>query len=304
MIDVSIITVNYNNSQLTQDFVLSIIKHTSSEIKYEIIVVDNCSEVDDYRNLLLILEGLKVNIVRSNINTGFGGGNMYGYQYATGEYVAFINNDVIHIEDCFSSILPFMKKNKNVGLATPQQINNDDELIYSYDYYHGIRRTLFGSKGVDIFKKIKRTKTEYTSPLQVDFTQGCWMVFDSLKFNEIGGFDTNLFLYFEEMDISYRLKQKNYLSYFVPDTKFKHLESVSIVKNYEIKKELTISRLYILKKNHNYLKYSFIRFYFLIKWVFKSIFKPKYFEMVWIIITGAYLSNSLKHKQQIRYFSK
>lgn len=299
MIDISIITLNYNNSQLTKEFVDSVIKCTSSSITYEIIIVDNRSESEDYNNLCQIIDRSEATIIRGNINTGFGAGNMFGRNYASGKYLAFINNDVIFVEDCLSSLILFLKTNKNVALVTSQQVDGNNDYVYSHDYYHGLRRTFFGSIGVDLFKKIKRTKKAAPKPMPVDFLQGCLMMFDADKFDEVGGFDTNLYIYFEEMDICFRLKQKGYLSYLVPETKFKHLESATINKNYSVKKELLISRLYILRKNHNYFKYSIIRMYFLIKWIFKSLTKPKYFEMVWIIITGAYTENSLKHKQKV-----
>lgn len=300
MLAVSIITINYNQSELTKNFVDSVIKYTPNNISYEIIIVDNRSEIDDYKNLVNILKGYQVNIKRSVINIGFGSGNMFGSMFASGDHLAFINNDVLFIEDCFTPLIDFLKNKPKAGVAIPQQLDRNKQPTYSFDFNHGIRRLILGMGFINFFKKNKRKKKFYTKPLSVDFVQGCFMFFDSNAFAEVGGFDTNLFLYYEEMDICYRLKQKGFSSYLVPSTKFIHLEGESTSKNFVIKKELNISRLYTLRKNSNYLKYSLLRFYFLQKWFFKSLFNPQYFKLVFIIFKGAYSENSMKHQQKIQ----
>lgn len=304
--DISIISINYNNSHLTLDFIKSVIKHTPSSITYEIIIIDNCSKIDDYNNLNNLLNGFKnhVKIIRSNINTGFGGGNMLGTQYASGNYLAYINNDIIFTEDCLSSLKSFMEINPTVGVVTPQQLNRDKNPTTCFDYFHGIRKELFGRWAVELTsKKVKREAKLYKQTVSADFIQGCFMFFDAQKFAEIGGFDTNLFLYYEEMDVCYRLKQKGYQSCLYPETTFIHLHGVSTPKNYLIKKELKISKLYILRKNHNYIKYSVIKLYMVIALFFKSVFSPRYWNLFFIVLTGKYLENSLKHQQKIVFIN-
>ena len=300
MPDISIITINYNHSKLTKNFVDSVIEYTPSSISYEIIIVDNCSEIDDYKNLTAILNEYDVNIIRSNINTGFGGGNMLGAEHAKGKYIGFINNDVLFIEDSFTPLINFMRANPKVGVLAPQQLDRNKKPAYSFDFNHGIRRLIFGIAFINLFKKIKRERKIYKLPFKVDFIQGSFMLFDAEKFKEVGGFDANIFLYYEEMDICHRLKQKGYESYFVPLTKFIHLEGESTSKSFTIKKELLISRLYVLKKNLSPFKYQIIRFYFLIKWFFKSILNPMCFKIVSIILHQNYIESSLKKKQVIR----
>jgi len=304
--DISIISINYNNSHLTLDLVESILKQTPSTISYEIIIIDNCSEIEDYHNLKNILKSYEneVTIVRSNINTGFGGGNMLGTQYASGKYLAYINNDIIFIEDCFSSLLKFMEDRPEAGVSTPQQLNGQRKPTSCFDYFHGIRKELFGRWAVELTsKKIKREAKLYKQTVPADFIQGCFMFFDAQKFAEIGGFDTNLFLYYEEMDLCYRLQKKGYISYLHPETKFIHLHGVSTPANYVIKKELQLSKLYIVRKNHNYIKYNVIRLITSVKLLFKSIVKRRYWNLFFIVLTGKYLENSLKHQQKIIFLN-
>ena len=304
--DVSIISINYNNSNLTVDFIESILQHTPSTLLYEIIIVDNCSELEDYHNLERILSSYKekITLVRSNINMGFGGGNMLGTQYASGKYLAYINNDILFTEDCLSSLKEFMEMNPTVGVSTPQQLNGDLKPTSCFDYFHGIRKEILGRWAIELTsKKAKRAAKLYTNSISADFIQGCFMFFDAQKIAEIGGFDTNLFLYYEEMDVCYRLKQKGYSSYLHPKTTFIHLHGKSTPNNYLIKKELKLSKLYILRKNSNYIKYNIIRVYTLISLFFKSILKPRYWNLFFIVFTGKYLENSLKQQQKMVFLN-
>ena len=85
--------VNYNSSLYTKACIDSIIKHTSPNIHYQIIVVDNNSEPEDFRNLQALSQNSKVTLVRSKVNLGFAGGNMYGVQFTEADYYFFLNND-------------------------------------------------------------------------------------------------------------------------------------------------------------------------------------------------------------------
>ena len=300
--DISIISINYNSSDLTLGLVKSIIQQISSSVLYEIIIIDNCSKPEDYLNLKRVLGNYdsRVTIVRSNINLGFGGGNMLGTQYASGKYLAFVNNDIIFIEDCFSSLKKFMETHQSIAVVTPQQLDRHEKPTYSFDYFHGIRKEIFGRKAIELTsKKIKRERKQYTDSFSVDFVQGSFMFFDAHKFAEVGGFDTNIFLYYEEMDICYRLQQKGYASYLHPETAFIHLQGESTTYSYEIAKELKLSKLYVFRKNHHYLKYLIIRFYWMAVCLYKSIFKPVFWELFFITITGKYVENSLKLQQKI-----
>lgn len=305
--DISIISINYNNHKLTYNFVKSVVLYKPSNYEIEFIIVDNCSQKEDYDSLLKHMPELNklanIKLVRSNVNLGFGAGNMFGTQFSKGKYLAFINNDVLFTEDCFSSLVTFLKENTKCGVVTPQQVNEKDKPTTCYDYFHGIRKELFGRKLVEYTsKRVKREAKYYTKNVNVDFIQGCFMFFKAEIFSEIGGFDTNLFLYYEEMDVCYRLKKMGYSSWLCPKTTFLHLHGASTNKSFLIKKELKISQLYILRKNYNYIKYTIIRIIILIKFLFKAIFNFKYWSLCSLILSGKYLENSLKQSQKI-YFN-
>jgi len=296
-VKLSIILINYNASSYTIYAVKSIIEIIDSQLSYEIIVVDNCStaaeltylkdNINDYKNLVLI---------ESFVNLGFSGGNMIGASRATGEYFAFVNNDTLFSEDCFSILINYLEKNKNVGVITCLSKNSEGVNFYCFDHFLGIRKFVSGRFLLEtFFNKSKRGK-EYDYPIEVDAVQGCFMMFKKLIFNEVGGFDTNLFLFYEEIDICKRLNDKGFTSVFYPSTYFTHFQGVSTVKSMGIKNELLISYLYILKKDFGAIRFLIISSILTIKYSFKSIYKPKNIVFLKIIFSKNRFDYSLKNK--------
>ncbi|MFV0540019.1 MAG: glycosyltransferase [Aestuariibaculum sp.] len=149
MKDVSAIIINYNSSNFTINCINSILERTSDTISYEIIVVDNASETKDFEKLKSALNRLSqpfVKLVRSRYNTGFGGGNMYGVQFANGKIYAFINNDTVLQNDCLNIVFQFLESNKNAAVCCPQQYNEKEEVQKSFDHFLSLKRELFGRK--------------------------------------------------------------------------------------------------------------------------------------------------------------
>ncbi|WP_103865276.1 glycosyltransferase family 2 protein [Aquimarina sp. I32.4] len=306
MKDISVILINYNSSTFTIDCIKSILEQTSSSISYEFIVVDNASEIEDYTVLKKSIDQLRLpnlKLVRSKYNTGFGGGNMYGIQFANGKYYAFVNNDTVLQNDCLAITFNFLENTLDAAICCPQQYNEKDEVQKSFDHFLSLRRELFGRKILEKMnpsKFPKRRKT-YSNPIKVQSVPGSFLVVEADAFNKVGGFDTNIFLYYEETDLCYRIAKniKNGDCFLVPEGRYTHFKGQSTGKNIAIKKELKISLLYVLRKNSGYLAYEILRWWLTTKFFFKCIFKPKNFQLFILFLKGAPLSLSLKQKQTI-----
>ena len=94
MKDVSVIIINYNNAKYTLECIEAVREKTAPGINYEIIVIDNASEALDLNVLKNgFPEADNIHLYPSDVNTGFGGGNMHGFQHANGRYSLFLNND-------------------------------------------------------------------------------------------------------------------------------------------------------------------------------------------------------------------
>ncbi|MCG2611041.1 glycosyltransferase family 2 protein [Flavobacterium sp. SM15] len=303
--DVAVILINYNSSDFTINCIEKIIEKTSTALSYQIVVVDNASEKEDCNKVEQFCN--KANLehltfVRSKINTGFGGGNMYGVQFANANYYAFVNNDSIFINDCLSIIVNAMKNNSEYGICGPLCFKEDGKLLPTIDHFASPGREILGRKFLEKFnpKIYPNRKTKYTEPKQAQFVSGSFMVVNAADFNAVGGFDTNIFLYYEETDLCKRLLKMGKKAFLIPKAEFIHYHGVSTPSSINIKIELKISLLYVIRKHYGFIWHRILLTYLQVQYFFKSFFKPKYWPLFKVLFKGASLSDSLKTKQRIQ----
>jgi GT2 family glycosyltransferase len=305
-LDVAVILINYNSSGYTKKCISSVFDQTSNTLNYQIIVVDNASEKEDFESLSSFVTKLPndtIQLHRSRINTGFGGGNMHGVQFANAKYYLFLNNDTLQLNNPIKACYDFMETHSDAALCGPQIFNENKEKMVSFDHFTSFAREVFGRKTPEILLSKPNRKKVYSKPLPVDYVNGSFMFFRAEDFDTIGGFDTNIFLYFEECDICYRLKKKGRKTYFLPNASYMHHQGVSvdnIKMPIDIKIELKTSMFYVIRKNYGYLHYQMLRIVFIIRYGLTSLVKPKYFRLFHRILIGLPLGKSLKQKQFIR----
>lgn len=305
-IDVSCIVINYNTSKFTIDCIESIIENTNS-VSFEIVVIDNASKEEDYNKLAKFIESRSysnVKLTRSRINVGFGAGNMLGVQIASPcNYYAFINNDTLQVTpDCLGGLYSFMEANKKVGICSPQMLDENKKFRVTIDHFSSLGREIL--KRATLEKLFPKTylnrKQTFSEPTQVQYVQGSFMFTRALDFDEIGGFDTNMFLYYEESDLSLRLlRQKGLTTYICPDFEYIHYKGGSTHKSIAIKIEQKLSLLYHTRKHYGWLQYRVLLSYFIMRYTFTSVLKPNYFKLLVCLLKGAHMSDSLRQKQRI-----
>lgn len=295
---ISVIIINFNTAQLTFDCINSI-KKLESNKNIEFIIVDNASRAEDYNTLKDLLSGFdQLQLVRSKVNLGFGAGNMLGYQYASGAYLAFINSDVLFTMPVFDELMAFMKNHPQVGVCAPQILDENRQESISFRHFEGIRYKLLGKKFLELTAPGKPSpQKKYTEPIEVDFVLGSFMFFKTTAFEAVGGFDINIFLYYEEADICQRLKNKGYQTFFIPLLNYIHLEGKSSKEKLHLKLEHLLSYFYVTRKNYGFLKYFIIKNYLILAYAFKAPFKKKNrFIFKNIAFRHESLSKSLRHQ--------
>ncbi|MDC8003433.1 glycosyltransferase family 2 protein [Aureisphaera galaxeae] len=307
MIDVSCILINYNSSEYTIKCVASILENTQEDITYEIVVVDNASTPENYDIVVKGIEKInspKVKLIRSLKNTGFGGGNMTGVQHASlCRYFAFINNDTLMVSpNTLKELVHFMETHPNAGMSSPQMLDHEKGFRRTIDHFASPAREILKRGFLEFVnpKRYPNRKRTYKQPLKVDYVQGAFMFADAEIFNAVGGFDTNLFLYYEESDVCRRMwKQKQKIAYLVPHLEYIHYESASSSSNITMKIEQKISLFYYLRKHYGAFWTKIVQIYFCVRYFFRAIFKPKYWKLFRLLLAGMPLSHSLKQKQPV-----
>jgi GT2 family glycosyltransferase len=301
MNDISIIILNYNSSDFTIKCVESIIKHTAVSIKYDIIIVDNNSRIEEYDKIVYLDNAVNIKLIRSNVNLGFGGGNTLGYEYSNSKYIFFLNNDCELVNDNISILYNFMERNPNVALCSGQMYSPEMKLMKSVNYIPTLSLKLLGNSTLRYFKpeKYPSTKKEYFSPIKVESLAGASMFFRTEHFTNIGGFDLDYFLYCEEEDLAQELSKKDYDTYLVPEAKYIHHLSKSTELNYKSEREFFISLMHFFRKHNNILIYNLLKLFYFIKLLRKFYKSTKYIKLAFFVIAGASQKHSLRHEQTI-----
>lgn len=303
--DLTIITINYNSSLHTISMINSIVQHTNG-LNFEIIVVDNASREEEYK---LLKENFpqqeNIKLVRSKLNLGFGMGNMFGLQYASNSnYLAFVNNDVTFKENTLNLLFDYMQQNPKVGVCGAEVIFNTDEFkLSSFGHFYDLRVKFLGTKRYEKIYNKHRIDEPHEKPITVDFILGSLMFFRAKDFASIGGFDPNLFLYYEEMDTCLRLKKMGKETHYVPFSTYIHeagLSTRKIDKGLNLIKEQQISYNHVFKKHYGMKRYVFLYVMDLIKLFFNALLTPKiYFPLLKLQLQFNPMHKSMKYQQKI-----
>ncbi|MBZ9628409.1 glycosyltransferase [Psychroflexus sp. CAK1W] len=299
MIEISVIIINFNSSNYTIQCIDSIFKKTGKDIAFEIIVVDNKSETKDFeilKNYCVSLNHDKLHLYQNSENSGFGGGNMFGFEKAKGSYLAFVNNDILFKNDCLSILSNSLKQNHEIGVCAPTTYTSDGEILPTLDFYTSPLKVICGRK---IYKYLRpkefiNRNLKLEKPTKGDFVSGSFMMLTYENFKKSGGFDTNIFLYHEETDLCKRLEKMNLSAVCEPKAECIHFHGASTPKSIKIKAELKRSLLYVIKKHYGNLYYFLIHFYILNSYLLKVIVKPKYFYLIKQLLRPISLNSSTK----------
>lgn len=304
MFDIAVILINYNSAQHTINCINSIVEKTDADLSYQVIITDNCSVYDDFLLLKSFCDSAAIpnlELHRSQINTGFGGGNMFGVQFANARYLAFVNNDTLFINDCLSILKLQLDSRPEIGIAGGQAFKENGDFMISLDHFASPAREIIGRKFLEMSDPTKypARKKRYTEPVKVNFVPGSFMFVRTSDFYDLGGFDTNIFLYYEETDLCIRLANQRKFAYLIPQAEFIHLHGASTERSLAIKKELKISLLYIIRKHYGWFGHKAVWLFLTVKYFFSGIVKSKNRSIFALLIGGAPLSASLKMKQKI-----
>jgi len=295
----SFITINYNSSEYTIQLIKSIQRFTT--LSYEIIVIDNASQEQDFQILQnFTSEYENIKLIKNRINSGFASGNMLGVNYASAEYYFFINNDTQLLNDAGIILKTYLDKNKQVALATAQVNDENDNYSSTHKIFPSLTKELFGNSIARKFNKFPSNKTKLEKPTAVDIISGSCMFFRASIFCKIGGFDTNFFLYCEEEDISKRVLLNGNEVYFLPKAKIIHHSGGSTNKSLAILKEYYISYKHLIFKHFGLFQAYILMFLVTLK-LFRRSFKSKQgIHLLVFALRGFPKKESLRYKQKIK----
>ena len=241
---VSIITINYNESEVTLDLLDSVRK--LSYTNYEVIVVDNASPND---NPDKIKENFpEVNLIKSPENLGFAGGNNLGVKQAKGEYLLFINNDTIVPPNFIQPLVETLQKNNRIGMVSPKIKFHWDPTLIQYAGYTPMNKWTIRNNSIGYHQK---DNGDFDEPKETQSIHGAAMMVPKKVVDEVGMMTEIYFLYYEEHDWAEMVKRAGYKIFYQPESYILHKESISTGK-FSPLKTYYISRNRILFARRNF----------------------------------------------------
>ena len=220
----AIVIVNWNSFELTRDTINSLLR--TSYRDYDCIVVDNGSE-DNSANQLET-QFSNIILLREKENKGFTGGNNIGIQYALDigyEYIMMLNNDVELEPNFLEPLIEKLNSNKNIGAVQPLiYFHHDKNLVWnagsSYNALFGICSTPNYNQRDDKHALVHFQKS-------VDWITGCAFMIRASVLKEIGLLKERYFIYYEDVDLSFRIKAAGYELAYEPASVIYHIAGMS-----------------------------------------------------------------------------
>lgn len=232
VIDLSVIIVNYN----VKDYLLQCLRSLDEACKplaAEIIVVDNNSSDGSVDDLRPGFPHVQWHALPENI--GFGRANNVGLKAARGRFVLFLNPDTIIGPESLSSMVRYLDAHPSVGMAGCKVLNPDGS--FQVACRRGLPTPwasfckLFGLQAmfpsVKIFSGYNLMYRSIDETYPVDALIGAFMMGRTDLIRSLGGFDPQFFMYGEDIDLCYRVKQAGHEVHYVHETSIIHYKGES-----------------------------------------------------------------------------
>jgi len=236
---VSIITVNYNQPEVTCELLESLTHITYPAV--EIIVVDNASPTKDPD--VIIEKYPYITLIKSDQNLGFAGGNNLGIRLAKGKHILLINNDTEVEPGFLEPLITKLEDYPEIGVVSPKIRYFFHPDTIQYAGFTPINPITIRNSGIG-FNETDRG--QYDTDAQTNYAFGAAMVIPMKVMQEVGLMADIFFLYYEEMDWMQRIKDAGYKIYYVHNSLVYHKDSITTG---------TMSPLKIFYLNRNRLLY-------------------------------------------------
>jgi GT2 family glycosyltransferase len=247
---VSLVILNYNTPELVYDCLASIERHLG--VTYEIIVVDNASSkpVDKAR-----VEGFAhTRCLLLDSNRGFGSGNNAGAALATGTYLWLLNSDTLLVDSSMDQLFQDIQQETKLGAVSPL-LYNDLQLQQMQPDFYANFQTLPSLVLRNGRPPLDMSATLFSTQVIV----GASFILPLALFQELGGFDEQIFMFFEDDDLCYRIQQKGLPVYVYTKARIVHLQGKSIATNVRRKKLYYASQDYFWNKHRGSLAAGIMR---------------------------------------------
>lgn len=234
---VLVVVVNYRTPDLVVDS-LGSLQHEVEQIgDMHVVVTDNDSgdgSVEVIRSAIEAKHWDWCTLIPLTFNGGYGAGNNAGIRpYLDGEeppdYVMLLNPDACVHRGAISELLAFMESHPDAGIAGTRVENADGTQAHSAFRFPSAASELVEGFKLGLLTKLLRNQQLLyelgDEAMQVDWVTGAAMMIRKEVMADVGLFDDEYFLYFDEVDFCFRASRAGWPAYYVPNSVVTHLQA-------------------------------------------------------------------------------
>jgi len=250
-IELSIIIISYNTAPITVNCINSIFNSFKKTDIFEVIIIDNASTDNTLEELKKLQKTYQnVRIIGNSENIGFARANNQAVKLAQGKYLLFLNSDILVLDDAIEKLLDFYKLNeKSINFLGGKLLNKDLSPQPSCGPFYSLP-VIFAAL---FLRGDYWGLTRYSPNIKksVDWISGACILTTKHQFDRLGGFDENIFMYMDEIDLLYRAKKMGATVFFYPKSRFIHLGSASSAKRTYPILQVYKGFIYFYKKHYS-----------------------------------------------------
>ena len=220
MSDLLVVIVSWNTAHLLANCLRSILGGATG-LTHKIIVVDNAST--DGSPELIAREFSNVALICNTENIGFARANNHGWRTGNSTYVLFLNSDTMVPSEALKRFADFMDTHPDAGACGPRLMRADGTIqpfafggdpTPGYLLKRGLARWVLHHPLHD---------WETRTPQSVDWVSGACLFVRRNVLEQVGGFDENFFMYFEDNDLCRRIRKAGWKVFYNPEVTITHL---------------------------------------------------------------------------------
>jgi len=227
-------------------------------IPFEVIVVDNQSS--DGSPEWVRRNFPRVRLITNTENVGFARGNNQGIRESRGKYILLLNTDTILQPKAVQYLLEELKSNRRIGGVGPALLSEKDSIQVSFGTKVSFFREVFQKLALNPYYRWGLKKGG--DKREVGWLSAACLLTRRDVLDEVGFFDEQFFLYFEDIDLCVRIREKGYVLEYLPRARIYHVggastEGLKLFGRYFYRK----SQLYFYQKHNSRTALTLLRLY-------------------------------------------
>ncbi len=246
----AIIIINYYCEELTKNCIESIFKQKNFT-DIEVIIIDNGSNTPILNDLI----NSQIKVIKTPQNIGFGAACNLGVLNANSKYILFLNPDTQVYEESIEKAISSIERNKEITVLGCKQVDEDSNIQRSCARYITLCRyfnKIYGLSKLSpkLFKGYHMIDWDHKSSRFVNHVIGAFYLIRKQCFLNVGGFDEDFFVYYEDLDLSKRITDQGGKIYYDTDICIFHQGGGASRKVKALRLFYSLSSLLLYGKKH------------------------------------------------------